>query len=155
MCVNWKCVALCARLEWIVCVNWKCVCVCARNCVCVCVCVCHSLSVAVIFASTLLHLHVQPFMDDLITDDAGAGKADRPVTPLVAHAIKGGANTDMYMFEYNRLESVYLVASMTILLSGMVFQSDIMRPSSSSYTFLTVLVMQLVGVCVHGGGNTA
>jgi hypothetical protein len=99
--------------------------------VCVCVCLCpNSLSVAIIFLSYIFHVRYMPFLDFLNVQGG---------TLTTDHVTSEGAVLS-YSFSYNRLESMYLVGSMFVLLSGMVFESSYLIPGSISYDALTYLV---------------
>jgi hypothetical protein len=89
-----------------------------------------SLSVAVIFMSYVVHTKYQPFMDRL----------DLEVPPDSAEHTHAEGAVLNYVFQYNKLEASYLIASMVILLCGMVFESGYLVTSSSGYIFCTWLV---------------
>ena len=89
-----------------------------------------SLSVGIIFLSYALHVRVQPFLDRLDLE-VPADSAE--------HARKEGAVLN-YVFMYNKLESVYLVCSMVILLCGMVFESGYLANHAAAYGLITWVV---------------
>lgn len=53
------------------------------------------------------------------------------------------------VFNYNGLESAFLISAMFILLSGMIFDSSAFTPNSPGYIALTVLVAILLLVRVR------
>ena len=72
------------------------------------------------------------------------GSRKRPaVCPLVLARLA-------YVFSYNKLESVFLITAITILLCGMVFQSAAITIGSPVYVLLTVLVAVLMVGAVFG-----
>ena len=89
-----------------------------------------SLSVGIVFISYMMHVKYQPFMDQLSVKGG---------TLSQEHVAKDGSVLS-YVFSYNRLEAYYLVASMFVLLCGMIFESAFLLPGSTSYTALTVVV---------------
>lgn len=89
-----------------------------------------SLSVGIIFLSYALHVRVQPFLDRLDLEVP----ADS-----VEHARKEGAVLN-YVFMYNKLESVYLICSLVILLCGMIFESGYLRTHAAAYNLITWIV---------------
>lgn len=65
------------------------------------------------------------------------------VTPTRLQAHKEGAVLS-YVFQYNRLEGVFLVCAMTILLCGMIFESNFFKPGTHTYILLTWVVRHFV-----------
>ena len=47
---------------------------------------------------------------------------------------------DLQPFKYNALETAYLVCSLFVLLSGMVFQSGVLLEGKPGYTLFTFVV---------------
>ena len=92
-----------------------------------------SLSIAVIFIAYAIHTNYQPFLDRL--------DLDIPVDSA-AHTMREGAVLN-YVFQYNKLESIFLVCSIVILLCGMVFESNFVRAGSALYGFFTWTVRAL------------
>jgi hypothetical protein len=88
----------------------------------------HSLSVGVIFISYALQVKFQPYASSGVTNDLDSMDFTSNLRLV-------------YTYKLNSLESMYLVTSMFILLSGMAFQSQVAVKGSLPYVALTYIVM--------------
>ncbi len=95
-----------------------------------CALCCDSLSIGVIFIAYAINIHYEPFLDRLDLDIPADSSA---------HVLKEGAVLN-YVFQYNKLESIFLLCSITILLCGMIFESSFFLPGSAAYNFLMWMV---------------
>jgi hypothetical protein len=88
----------------------------------------YSLSVGVIFISYALQVKFQPYASSGVTNDLDSMDFTSNLRLV-------------YTYKLNSLESMYLVTSMFILLSGMAFQSQVAVKGSLPYVALTYIVM--------------
>ena len=95
----------------------------------------HSLSIAIIFSSYVLQSRFHPFLDVLDIDST---------EDTLERFRREGAVLN-YVFKYNLLETVYLITSMFVLLSGLAFESTYLQPGTRSYLCLTYLVRGVSG----------
>lgn len=120
-----------------------------------------SLSIAVIFASYVVHVRAQPFLPrasvstkflrlgDNVSPSPGsrkkAGKKGSKRASVIRMSREAAQSSMIkYTFDYNTLESAFLIGSLFILLSGMVFESAAVPRGTTSYTVLSVTVVGVI-----------